>query len=202
MDSKLVVEQMSGRWKIKHPVDDPLALEAKALLPPAQVTYEWVPRERNKHADRLANEALDAAARGEPWSEADSMAAPAQGSGGSEPAVDEAEVEPGRRTRWSGGPSGSARPRRSCCCGTARPRTPRRSGSAAAAARTPAQPGRARRRRVPRRLRSPGADPSTRWSARRCAAPARPPTWSRPRSVCRSARSRACASARSGSGTG
>jgi probable phosphoglycerate mutase len=93
LDSKLVVEQMSGRWKIKHPSMIPLALEAKALLPPAQVTYEWVPRERNKHADRLANEALDAAARGETWSEADSMAALAQGSAGS--VVDEAEVEPG-----------------------------------------------------------------------------------------------------------
>ena len=95
LDSKLVVEQMSGRWKIKHPSMIPLALEAKALLPPAQVTYEWVPRERNKHADRLANEALDAAARGETWSEADSMAALAQGPGGHEPVVDEGEVEPG-----------------------------------------------------------------------------------------------------------
>ena len=74
LDSKLVVEQMSGRWKIKHPSMIPLALEAKQLLPPAQVTYEWVPRERNKHADRLANEALDAAARGQAWSPADSTA--------------------------------------------------------------------------------------------------------------------------------
>jgi ribonuclease H / adenosylcobalamin/alpha-ribazole phosphatase len=94
LDSKLVVEQMSGRWKIKHAAMIPLALEAKALLPPAQVTYEWVPRERNKHADRLANEALDAAARGEAWSEAESMAALAQGPGGAELVVDEAEVEP------------------------------------------------------------------------------------------------------------
>jgi probable phosphoglycerate mutase len=66
LDSKLVVEQMSGRWKIKHPSMIPLALEAKQLLPADQVTYEWVPRERNRHADRLANEALDAAARGAP----------------------------------------------------------------------------------------------------------------------------------------
>jgi probable phosphoglycerate mutase len=95
LDSKLVVEQMSGRWKIKHPSMIPLALEAKQLLPPAQVTYEWVPRERNKHADRLANEALDAAARGEQWSESDSRAALDAGSGGSQPVVDEAEVEPG-----------------------------------------------------------------------------------------------------------
>ena len=68
LDSKLVVEQMSGRWKIKHPAMRPLALEANTILPPQQVTYVWVPRERNAHADRLANEALDAAARGETWS--------------------------------------------------------------------------------------------------------------------------------------
>ena len=58
MDSKLVVEQMSGRWKIKHPGMRPLATEANALAP-FGTTYTWVPREQNKHADRLANEALD-----------------------------------------------------------------------------------------------------------------------------------------------
>ena len=58
MDSKLVVEQMSGRWKIKHPDMRPLATEAKDLAPPG-TTYTWVPRAENAHADRLANEALD-----------------------------------------------------------------------------------------------------------------------------------------------
>lgn len=58
MDSKLVVEQMSGRWKIKHPSMRPLAQEAGRLAP-SGTTYTWVPREQNKHADRLANEALD-----------------------------------------------------------------------------------------------------------------------------------------------
>jgi broad specificity phosphatase PhoE/ribonuclease HI len=58
MDSKLVVEQMSGRWKIKHPDMRPLATEATRLAP-FGTTYTWVPREQNKHADRLANEALD-----------------------------------------------------------------------------------------------------------------------------------------------
>ncbi|GAB3763695.1 putative phosphoglycerate mutase [Nocardioides ginsengisegetis] len=58
MDSKLVVEQMSGRWKIKHPDMKPLAAEAGRLAP-AGTTYTWVPREQNAHADRLANEALD-----------------------------------------------------------------------------------------------------------------------------------------------
>ncbi|MEU1800331.1 bifunctional RNase H/acid phosphatase [Streptomyces sp. NPDC019937] len=67
MDSKLVIEQMSGRWKIKHPDMRPLATEAKGLLPPGQVTYGWIPREQNSHADRLANEAMDAGKRGEQW---------------------------------------------------------------------------------------------------------------------------------------
>jgi probable phosphoglycerate mutase len=58
MDSKLVVEQMSGNWKIKHPDMRPLAMEANRLAP-FGTTYTWVPREQNKHADRLANEALD-----------------------------------------------------------------------------------------------------------------------------------------------
>jgi ribonuclease H / adenosylcobalamin/alpha-ribazole phosphatase len=58
MDSKLVVEQMSGNWKIKHPDMKPLALEAKRLAP-VGTTYTWIAREQNKHADRLANEALD-----------------------------------------------------------------------------------------------------------------------------------------------
>ncbi|MEV6089218.1 bifunctional RNase H/acid phosphatase [Streptomyces cellulosae] len=74
MDSKLVIEQMSGRWKIKHPAMKPLAAEAATVFPPDRVTYEWIPRERNAHADRLANEAMDAGARGEAWSPADSLA--------------------------------------------------------------------------------------------------------------------------------
>ncbi|MFD7390639.1 bifunctional RNase H/acid phosphatase [Streptomyces sp. NPDC059852] len=74
MDSKLVIEQMSGRWKIKHPDMKPLAFEAARIFPPAQVTYEWIPREQNKHADRLANEAMDAGKRGERWSARDSTA--------------------------------------------------------------------------------------------------------------------------------
>ncbi|MDP2775571.1 MAG: reverse transcriptase-like protein, partial [Nocardioides sp.] len=52
LDSKLVVEQMSGRWKIKHPDMRPLAAEAAGLAPDG-TTYTWVPRERNAHADRL-----------------------------------------------------------------------------------------------------------------------------------------------------
>jgi ribonuclease H / adenosylcobalamin/alpha-ribazole phosphatase len=62
MDSKLVVEQMAGRWKIKHPGLRPLAAEAAALVRRFEkVTFGWVPRERNRDADRLANEAMDEA---------------------------------------------------------------------------------------------------------------------------------------------
>ncbi|MGQ4331209.1 bifunctional RNase H/acid phosphatase [Streptomyces hayashii] len=75
MDSKLVVEQMSGRWKIKHPDMKPLAAEAARVLPGGQVVYEWIPREQNKHADRLANEAMDAGKRGEQWDAGASAAA-------------------------------------------------------------------------------------------------------------------------------
>jgi broad specificity phosphatase PhoE/ribonuclease HI len=59
MDSKLVVEQMSGNWKVKHPSIKPLVVEAQALAP-AGTTFTWVPRADNAHADRLANQALDA----------------------------------------------------------------------------------------------------------------------------------------------
>ena len=59
MDSKLVVEQMSGRWQIKHPEMRVLAQSARAAHPSSLVTYAWIPREENSHADRLANRALD-----------------------------------------------------------------------------------------------------------------------------------------------
>ena len=59
MDSKLVVEQMSGRWQIKHPDMRTLAMQAREVLPYGNVTYSWIPRNDNKHADALANEALD-----------------------------------------------------------------------------------------------------------------------------------------------
>lgn len=63
MDSKLVIEQMSGRWQIKNAGLRPLAAEAAGLVGKfAGVTYEWIPRERNKAADALANRAMDEAA--------------------------------------------------------------------------------------------------------------------------------------------
>ncbi|SCL68619.1 probable phosphoglycerate mutase [Micromonospora citrea] len=65
MDSKLVVEQMCGRWQIKHPGLRPLAARAAGLVERfAAVRFSWIPRERNRHADALANAAMDAAAAG------------------------------------------------------------------------------------------------------------------------------------------
>jgi ribonuclease H / adenosylcobalamin/alpha-ribazole phosphatase len=60
MDSKLVIEQMAGRWKIKHAGMRSLALRAKQLAPP-MTAWTWVPRDQNKAADRLANLAMDGA---------------------------------------------------------------------------------------------------------------------------------------------
>jgi len=63
MDSKLVVEQMAGRWKVKHPDLITLHRQARELASRFDhVRYSWIPREKNSHADRLANEAMDAAA--------------------------------------------------------------------------------------------------------------------------------------------
>jgi len=96
MDSKLVVEQMSGRWKVKHPDMKPLHAEATGLAP-FGTTYTWVPRAQNAHADRLANEALDGKRNGvstpatedpslieaveDPAPDADTRTQPAQGWG-------------------------------------------------------------------------------------------------------------------------
>jgi probable phosphoglycerate mutase len=63
MDSKLVVEQMSGRWQVKNAALRDLAREAAALRSRFDdVAFEWIPRARNGRADRLANDAMDRAA--------------------------------------------------------------------------------------------------------------------------------------------
>lgn len=60
MDSKLVVEQMSGRWQIKHPDMRQLALQAQKIARQlGGVRYTWVPRAQNGAADALANSAMD-----------------------------------------------------------------------------------------------------------------------------------------------
>ncbi|HLY34784.1 MAG TPA: reverse transcriptase-like protein [Jatrophihabitantaceae bacterium] len=62
MDSKLVVEQMSGRWQVKNPALRDLVRTAVSLRQVFDdVTFTWVPREQNKRADKLANQAMDRA---------------------------------------------------------------------------------------------------------------------------------------------
>ena len=59
-DSELVVKQMSGAYRVKHPAMVPLHREARALsLRFEEFRLAHVRRERNKEADRLANQALD-----------------------------------------------------------------------------------------------------------------------------------------------
>ena len=68
MDSLLVVNQMSNKWKVKHEAMRPLASQAAGLVRRfRRVEFHHVPREQNKHADRLANEAMDDAAAGRDW---------------------------------------------------------------------------------------------------------------------------------------
>ena len=60
MDSKLVIEQMAGRWKIKHPDMIQIGSEVQRLVANLQVRWMWIPREENSRADALANKAMDA----------------------------------------------------------------------------------------------------------------------------------------------
>ena len=64
MDSKLVVEQMAGRWKIKHEDMRRLALQAQEIVRDIRdaggsVEFTWIPREQNRDADALSNVAMD-----------------------------------------------------------------------------------------------------------------------------------------------
>lgn len=61
MDSKLVIEQLKGAYKVKHPNLVPRYFEVKNILARSfnRVAFEHVYREKNKDADALANEAMD-----------------------------------------------------------------------------------------------------------------------------------------------
>ncbi len=62
-DSELLVRQLRGEYRVKHPGLQPLYQDARDLVARiGRVTFEHVRRELNKDADRLANEAMDAAA--------------------------------------------------------------------------------------------------------------------------------------------
>ena len=60
MDSKLVVEQMTGRWKVKNEGMQELAQALREAIGSRKISFEWIPREQNGKADALANEAMDA----------------------------------------------------------------------------------------------------------------------------------------------
>jgi ribonuclease HI len=63
LDSELVVKQMKGEYKVKHPNIIPLKQELDAVISGKRVTFTHVPRAQNKIADRLANEAIDEAVK-------------------------------------------------------------------------------------------------------------------------------------------
>ncbi|GAA4365271.1 reverse transcriptase-like protein [Paeniglutamicibacter cryotolerans] len=64
MDSKLVIEQMSGNWKIVHASIRALAKQARLLTAPGRVSYQWIPCGSNTEVDALANQAIDDAVAG------------------------------------------------------------------------------------------------------------------------------------------
>lgn len=63
MDSELVCKQLNGQYRVKHPSLIPLFMALRALYTStfSHITFEHVRREKNKHADRLANEAMNSA---------------------------------------------------------------------------------------------------------------------------------------------
>lgn len=76
MDSKLVIEQMSGSWKIKHPDMIQLAAEVQKVARGHEIKWMWIPREENKRADALANKAMDEASDSTVSSEGEILRSP------------------------------------------------------------------------------------------------------------------------------
>ncbi len=62
-DSKLVISQMQGLWKVRQPHLQELWKKAQTLGKGRDLKFAWVPREQNKEADALSNKALDEPAR-------------------------------------------------------------------------------------------------------------------------------------------
>ena len=62
-DSKLVIEQMKGNWKVKHEEMKKLNTKAKELLDGLDAEFVWIPREENERADAAVNQALDGSAK-------------------------------------------------------------------------------------------------------------------------------------------
>ncbi|QAY62956.1 bifunctional RNase H/acid phosphatase [Xylanimonas allomyrinae] len=106
MDSRLVVEQMTGAWQIRHDGLRAIATRARAAFPAEQVEYTWVPRAQNAAADALANEAMDTR---EPVIARDHgpdavLAEPGETLGAPAPDADD-DAAPGTGGRWR--PSGA-----------------------------------------------------------------------------------------------
>lgn len=100
MDSKLVIEQMSGRWRVKHP--DLVELHGQARSLAAQfrrISFSWIPREQNAYADRLANEAMDAAEQTD--RRPDKVAVPVTESA-RKAAAEEVPSDPNKGPGWTG----------------------------------------------------------------------------------------------------
>lgn len=112
-DSRLVVEQMSGRWQIKHDDMRRLAAQARAAFPPGRVRYRWIPRAQNAAADALANEAMDRRV-----SVARDM--PSVGSAGSGRSADSADDDSAGSPGHRGGPGGDDGAKRDGRAGGAR----------------------------------------------------------------------------------
>jgi probable phosphoglycerate mutase len=69
LDSKLIVEQLSGRWRVKDSKLIPLWAAARQTLAEfSRWSAAHVPRAQNRVADALANEAIDRVAAGGPAS--------------------------------------------------------------------------------------------------------------------------------------
>lgn len=72
-DSRLLIEQLAGRWKVKNPTLQVLHHEARSLIKGfEEVRFEHVRRERNVQADALANRGVDEwlAGEGASWERA------------------------------------------------------------------------------------------------------------------------------------
>lgn len=60
LDSELIVKQLNGEYRVKHPDMKPLFAQVQSLLPSFDsISFVHVRREKNKRADQLANEAMD-----------------------------------------------------------------------------------------------------------------------------------------------
>ena len=118
MDSKLVVEQMSGRWKIKHEDMKRLAAQAREIARRIEkaggvVVYRWIPRERNKAADKLSNDGMDGTSvTRRPWQRSVGAGEEADTSGSPDgPAEPDRPAEPDQSSEPGDGAVAAARQR-------------------------------------------------------------------------------------------